>query len=73
MGKRGSECQWIGDILNGRSISFTDSKTEWELEYKISEKTYQIRYPLPFEPVAVFIYKQTLSDDIGKKPFYLSD
>lgn len=67
MGRRRREFEWIGRLLDGREVSFTDSKTTWELTYKISEKTCQIRYPLPFESVTVFVCEQVSGDHIGQK------
>ena len=67
MGKRERSYQWIGSLLNGRRISFTDSKTSWKLIYKISEKTCQTDYPLPFESVTVFICEQLSGDDVGQR------
>jgi hypothetical protein len=67
MGRSHPEFRWIGNILNGRTISFTDTKTAWKLTYKISEKTCQIHYPRPFESVAVFVCEQVSGDDVGQK------
>jgi hypothetical protein len=66
MGRRGEDFQWIGGLLDGLEITFAESKTTWKLTRRISEKTCQIRYPLPFESVTVFACKQVSGSDVGR-------
>lgn len=67
MGRRLRDFGWTGDLLNGRLVSLTDSRTTWKLIYKISERTCQIHYPLPFGLVAVFICEQVAGNNLGWK------